>query len=478
MSVSSWRIAVCIAREEWRSLWRKRVALAAGGLLLALTVAAMVVGLEHRNAVDGERARFQATADEQWHEQPDRHPHRVVHYGHYVFRPLSALAFFDFGVDAYTGHVLYLEGHRQNTANFSDARQSSVLLRFGLLTPAFVLQTLLPLLIVFLAFGSIAREREQGQLRMMFAQGVSGRRLLAGKLLAHAGLAAVLASPAMAALAAVAIFNGSIAVPALLMILGYAAYLLLWVGVAVGVSAVVPRARDALLMLMAFWIATVILLPRLLPDAAAARTPLPTRIETDVAIHQDLAAIGDSHNPDDPYFKEFREKTLADYGVEKVEDLPVNYGGLLMAEGERLTSELFARHMQQDFQRQEEQSRFVNAFSVLSPVLALRRMSTALAGTDRKTHERFLTEAENYRYGLIQALNRLHAEYVRYQNDRDQRISHQHWQKLPRFSYQPPGLKTVVAEEVMPALAVLGLWLALLAAAILLLGQRLERAGR
>ncbi|MEX6775102.1 ABC transporter permease subunit, partial [Pseudomonas aeruginosa] len=92
--------------------------------------------------------------------------------------PLSPLAFVDFGVDSFTGNTIFLEGHRQNSANFSEARQSSLLLRFGQLTPAFVLQALAPLLLIFLAFTSVARERERGTLRLLLAQGVSGPQLL------------------------------------------------------------------------------------------------------------------------------------------------------------------------------------------------------------------------------------------------------------------------------------------------------------
>lgn len=478
MKPSFWRTVTWIAHDEWRAMRRSRVTLAAGGIALLLALAATLVGLEKKRTIDSDRTRYQATADQQWNAQPDRHPHRVVHYGHYVFRPLSPLAFFDFGVDPFTGHTLYLEGHRQNSANFSDASQSSVLLRFGLLTPAFVLQTLVPLLIIFVAFGSVARERELGQLRMILAQGVSGMRLLTGKLLSHAALAAVVSSPALAALTAIAILGEGAAIQSVLMILGYAIYLLLWVGIAVLVSAFVSHARHALMTLVGVWIAIVILLPRILPDMASASTQLPTRIETDVAIQKDLATFGDSHDPDDPYFAKFREKTLAQYGVTRVEDLPVNYAGLLMAEGERMTSELFDRYMQDNFRRQDAQGRFVNAFSLLSPVLALRQMSMALAGTDRGNHQQFLFDAEKYRFALIQALNQLHAEEVRYQNDREQRVSRQNWQELPRFAYQAPGIGQVARSHVIPALGMLGLWIVLLASAMVLLAKRLEGTGR
>ncbi|MFC0252748.1 ABC transporter permease [Massilia consociata] len=467
-----------IARTEWRAMLRNQVAVAAGVLMLALTLAAILVSHERVRAVNAERARFQASADEQWHSQPDRHPHRVVHYGHYVFRPLSPLAFFDFGVDPFTGHTLFLEGHRQNSANFSDAGQSSVLLRFGQLTPAFVLQVLTPLLIVFLAFGSVARERERGQLRLQLTQGVKGTTLLAGKLAAHAAIAMLLASPAFVALGAIAVLHGAVAAEALAILAGYALYLLVWAVAAVLVSALLPRARDALLALVGGWIVTAILLPRVMPDFATMDIERPTRIETEVAIHERLKALGDSHDPDDPYFSRFRQQVLAKYGVARIEDLPVNYGGLVMQEGERLTSELFDEFMRADYERQTAQSGIVHRAALASPVIALRRMSTALAGTNLDSHTRFLFEGEKYRYRFVQALNRLHTTEIRYQNDRDQRVGKHHWDDTPRFGYAPAPFAEVAPRHAWPAFALLGGWLAALAVSARWVAQRLERTGK
>lgn len=103
-AATAWRVAC----EEWRALRRSKVAVAAAGLLLVLTLAAIMVSLERAHSVEAQRERLQQVADQQWNSQPDRHPHRVVHYGHYVFRPLTALAFFDFGVAPFTGSTLYL----------------------------------------------------------------------------------------------------------------------------------------------------------------------------------------------------------------------------------------------------------------------------------------------------------------------------------------------------------------------------------
>ncbi|KFI08400.1 DUF3526 domain-containing protein [Massilia sp. BSC265] len=478
MSAAFRGTVAAIVRTEWRALLRNQVAVAAAVLMLALTLAAILVSHERVRAVNAERARFQSSADSQWHNQPDRHPHRVVHYGHYVFRPLSPLAFFDFGVDPFTGHTLFLEGHRQNSANFSDAGQSSVLLRFGQLTPAFVLQVLTPLLIVFLAFGSVARERERGQLRLQLTQGVKGGTLLAGKLAAHAAIAMLLAAPAFIALGAIAVLHGAVAAEALALLAAYALYLLLWALGAVLVSAMLPRARDALLVLVGGWIVTTILLPRVMPDVAMAGIGRPTRIENEVAVHERLKAMGDSHNPDDPYFSRFKQRVLAQYGVSRIEDLPVNYGGLVMQESERQTSELFDEFMRADYRRQQAENAVVYRAALASPVLALRRMSTALSGTNLDSHTRFLFEGEKYRYAFVQSLNRLHTSAIKYENDRDQRVDRRHWDDTPRFGYAPEPFGTVAARHAWPAFALLGGWLLALCVAARLIARRLERTGQ
>lgn len=467
-----------VAREEWRAMRRNQVAVTAAILLLVLTCAALLVSFEQVNAANQERARFQNSADEQWQSQPDRHPHRVVHYGHYVFRPLTPLSFFDFGVAPYTGRTLFLEGHRQNSANFSDAGQSSLLLRFGQLTPAFVLQTLTPLLLVFLAYGSVARERERGQLRLMLAQGVPGGALIAGKLASHGAVALLLALPALLALVVIGILEPTVRAQAALLAAAYGAYLLLWSSIAVLVSAMMSQARDALLALVGFWIVAVVLLPRIMPTVAELAIARPTRIETEVAIHQELARLGDSHNPNDPHYAQFRQQTLDKYGVTRIEDLPVNYGGLVIEEGERLTSALFVRQMEDEFARQDAQAVGANAASLLSPLIAVRRLSSALAGTDRESHQQFLLQGEAYRYAMVQSLNRLHVNEVRYENDRDQRISSSLWKDLPRFAYAPPTLASVIRTHVLPALALFGVWFLALAIAARAIARRLERSAR
>lgn len=469
-----------IAREEWRLLWRDRVAVMGFVLLLLLTAMSALTAWEQRQGADAERTRYQTQVDHEFEEQPDRHPHRMVHYGQFAFRTLNPLAAFDSGIDPYTGHTLYLEGHRQNSANFGDVRQSSLMLRFGQLAPAFVLQVLAPLILIFIGHASVARERETGTLRLLITQGLQPGQLVTGKLLVLATVAALALAPAALTLLGITWASSAAASLGLLLIGGYGVWLFLWAIAVVGVSTLAARGRDALIVLLALWAVTVVLVPRLGADLVAWSQPLPTRFETDLAVSRDLAAMGDSHNPDDPYFNEFRKKVLAQYGVSRVEDLPVNYKGILGMEGERLTSALFNRYADASFTAQKQQLRYVDTFSLVSPVIALRRVSMIASGTDLHAYRLFLEQAEHHRYALVQQLNRLQAEKVNFATDRsslDNRIGREHWQDMAEFRYQAEAPADMLLRA-LPMAGVLLIWLAALAGLLALACRRLGRSER
>ncbi|PTS74567.1 ABC transporter permease [Sphingomonas sp. HMWF008] len=469
-----------IARDELRLMARNRVAVIATVLLILLTLVAVASSWAHQNGIAELRGRHANAAESAFKAQPDRHPHRVVHYGTFIFRPLGPLAAFDPGVDAFTGNSMFLEGHRQNTANFGDARQSSLLVRFGQLTPAFVLQVVAPLMLIFLGYGALARETERGTLRLLMLQGASRGQVVGGKVLALGAVALIAGLPAMIGLVAIAGQPGALALPMLTMALGYAGYLALWVVLILLVSALVRRSRDALLALVALWAVAVVLLPRVAPDVASAAVPLTNRLQTEVAVARDLRAMGDSHNPDDPHFAQFKQSVLDRYGVATVEDLPINYKGLLAIEGERLSASLYDRYADTSYIAQAQQNRLVEWAGLLSPTIALRSLSMAAAGTDFAGHRRFLEQAEAYRYALVQRLNRLQMEDVSYADDaatdagadRRKRIAARNWQAMPDFRFTSPS-GSELAGNALPGLAILFGWMAGAVALLMFASRRL-----
>jgi ABC-2 type transport system permease protein len=478
--------ALAIAGAELRLMLRSRLALVGLATLLLLSGIAAVTSATQMATVARARAEAQIATDAQFKAQPNRHPHRMVHYGTYALRPVGPLAAFDPGVDSFTGTLLFLEGHRQNSAIFGAARESSDLVRFGQLTPAFVLQTLAPLLLVFLGFASVARERESGTLRTLSAHGAGASAILGGKVLALAAVALLALLPALVALGWAAARHPGESGIAALTALGYALYLLVWVMGIVAVSALSRRAQGSLVTLIALWAIIVVLVPRAAAGWAGIAAPLPSRVDTELAIAADLRRIGDAHNPNDPHFAAFKARLLKQYGVTRIEDLPFNYRGVLGQEGERLTSQLFKTYAARADAIQIAQSAQLASLGMFSPALAVRRVSMVGAATDLGTHLAFMADAESYRYAMVQRLNGLQASAVRSADDAARskdpvaegrtRISATFWKTIPDFHFASPG-PAARAEAMLPALLQLLLWMAASLALLGLAARRLSGAG-
>jgi ABC-2 type transport system permease protein len=472
-----WRVA----GHELREAWRSRV-LATLGLVVASLVAGAAITGVSRYATDmAQRARFQALVAEQWQTQPDRHPHRVAHYGFLVFRPRAPLGFFDTGVESFTGSTIFLEAHRQNSANFSDAAQSDGTRQFGEFTMALVLQLLVPLLLFVVAGVSITREREQGTLWLLLCQGVSWASVIWGKLLGTLAGVLLLVAPGVAlALAWLAApsdgWSADAVARGLLLAGSYGVYLAACAALALLVSAAHRTSRGALVMLVAIWIAVWVIVPRALPGLATALYPVPSRAAFDAEVERRVRELGDSHNPNDPNFRAFRESTLREYGVDRIEELPVNYNGLVMLEGERLTTEAYRAHLAALVDTYRRQERLVRWAGLVSPFVAMRSVSMALAGVDVPHALEFERQAEEYRYTMTQRLNELHTYEVEHARDRylggaeggapsRQRIDRAHFQAIPPFAYDPPAIGWALSEQ-WSALLTLGMWTLVLGAAV------------
>lgn len=463
---------LAILDNELRQILSQRMAVGASLLLAAAMAVALLLGsLHHQQQLD-QQLTFQAIVDRQWADQPDRHPHRVAHFGTFAFRPPSSLAFFDPGVDRQVGNAQFLEAHRQNPANFAAAGQMPVFTAISHLSPAMLLQVLLPLLMLAIGGLSVAREREQGTWLSMRSQGLPAGRIVLSKGLAYALLGAIIVSVAcLLTLVLITLVGGKAHTGTLVALaalgLAYLVYALFWAQLAVLVSALCKDSRQTLALLAGIWLLLVVVSPRAMPFLVALPDPPVDRTTFNAAIDADLRALGDSHNTQDPHFAAFRQATLKRYGVERVEDLPVNFGGLLMQEGERRTSEVFERHYATLQARWDGQEKRLTWLAVLNPVLALQQASAALAGTDRNAFRHFEAQAETYRYAFIQQLNQVHTHEIRYENDRGQRVSRDHWQAIAPFVYQPETLVQRLRRTGLP-LAILFGWslaLPLLAAA-------------
>lgn len=363
-----------IATNEIRHSLRNRSLLIACVSIAALLLLSAIIAQQNQAKLNAQRAAFQNQVRSNWLEQPDRHPHRVSHYGYLAFRPKAPLSFFDSGVDSFAGTSVYLEAHRQNTANFREANHSGGMLRFGELSPALVLQLLVPLAIFFLGFATITGERESGTLPMLLAQGVTWREIILGKTLGVAAMALLITAPGTLLLLvwhwlAGGEFRGDTLWRTLGLLVGYGLYLLIFAALAVLVSAWQQTSRSALTSLILLWVLFCVVVPRGAQTLGSSVAPAPAKAEFDARLESELAKEGDSHDPNDPHFAALRDATLKKYNVSDIKDLPFNYGAFVMLEAEKISSEIFRRHYGELLDTFRRQNRFSEWAAVLNPYL-------------------------------------------------------------------------------------------------------------
>lgn len=463
-----------IARRELLDAWRDGRLRWAGGVSVLLLLVSLVLGAAHDRRQRDERATAARLERETWLEQGEKNAHSAGHQGVHVFKPVAPLAAFERGIEPFVGSTVFLEAHRQNHAAFLPAQDASAMRRFGELTAANGLQLLAPLLVVLLAFGSLAGERERGTLRQALSLGVRARTLVLGKAL---GLGAALAL----ALAPVALVGAwmllrtpeaeSSGTGARLATLGlaYGVYLAGALGLCLFVSAFSASARSALATLLACWAANAVVAPRLAADLVRHLQPLPELSAFQAEVQRDLAQGIDGHDPRNERLAAFAEKTMQEHGVKRLEDLPFNFQGLAMLESERLANEVYDHHFGALWDRIEAQDRSVTLAGLAAPLLALRSASMALAGTDFTHHRDFAQAAEEHRRKLVQVLN----EETMRAKDAHAPAGRELWERLPEFTHAlrsfPAALRSAAA-----GLAVLGLWSAAVWGALLVLAPRLE----
>ncbi len=448
-----------VARKEFTDVVRdgrfRWCSVVVGVLLLA----SLGHGWVQARSAERELAAAQATAREHWESQGEKNPHSAAHYGTYAFKPRLALSFVDEGVDPYVGTSVRLEAHRQNDFLLRPAQDATAAQRLGRLTAAQVLQHLVPLLVVLLAFGAFADERERGTLRQLLATGVGRRELALGKALGVAGALALLLVPAaVAGAAALVVANpGPVASPLArgAVLAGvYLAYFAVFLALSLAVSASVRTARTALVVLLGMWATNAMVAPRVAVDLSKWLHPTPSAIEFARGIEREMATgVEGVPRPDRAATT---ERLLAEHGVERAEDLPLNLSGVHLQESEEFGNRILDRNHGALWNAFERQSVVHETLAALAPSLAVRALSMGLAGTDVEQHRHFAVAAESYRRDVMRRMNGDLAENSR--TGETYLAGPELWAETPPFQYAAPSLGWVLGNRTLSILA-LGAWL-------------------
>ncbi len=456
-----------IARKEFIELLRDGRFRITAAIVFALLLVSLAIGFNQYREARADRAAAQATAYEQWLNQGERNPHSAAHYGMYAFKPLSALAFVDRGTENYTGTAIFLEAHKRNEFRFRPAKDTASVARFGELTAAIVLQLLLPLLIILLTFSTFSGERESGTLRQVLSLGAARRDLAIGKALGAAVALGVLLVPAI--LPAVVLLSlvstdtswqNELARGAFLTTF-YLVYFAVILLVALAVSARARSSRAALVILLAFWIFTGLVVPRASADLAKRLYPTPSTVQFSREMEKEILHAEQGRK------ERLTAKVLKEYNVQRIEDLPFNFEGLSLQDSEERGDEVIDRFYQNLETTFERQNRLQEIAAAFSPAQAARLVSMGLSGTDIATQRDFARASEDYRRIFVREMNEavMRDEGVFDQNYRgtqtlSRKAGRELWETVEPFSYEMPSVFWVLRNHVFGIGVLLG-WLAI-----------------
>ncbi|MEM7098606.1 MAG: DUF3526 domain-containing protein [Pseudomonadota bacterium] len=471
-----------IAADEWRYWLRSKLALAVVGLFTLMLVSVSLVTALRMQEAAAELDHHQAEAESVFVSQPNRNPHRMVHYGHYVFRTPTPLAMFDPGLDSVTGQAMFLEGHRQNSATFSSAGASGDLGGLSWLTPALTYQIFAPLLIILLGHSAVVREREARVLASLLAQGVSGKLIVLGKFCALMMFILVLLLP-LAISAMFAMANGESFLTAVSLVGVYLLYLSAWGALTLLISSVFQRRTAVITGLASSWLVLTLVLPAVAVNLASAHMPIAGKIEMELAMLTEYKDVSDGHSVSESAFEQLQGELFEQYGVDRVEDLQINIRGLLAQKAEQELTDAMDVYAEKRMSSEVQQARVLATLGWLSPMLSVSVASKTIAGTDISHYHRFLRQAEALRIDFVQGINQVHAEQLSYIDDinrnRDEasynrsRVDASNWQLLKdfRFETDASGVRLTSAAT---AIGILSTWVVLLAGLLIWVGGRLR----
>ena len=394
----------------------------------------------------------------QWESIDAMNPHGAAHYGTYVFKPANLLGSLDEGVNSVSGNVLRVEGHVQNEIVHSEASQMQSISKFGKLKSSLLLQYIVPILLIFLAFSSISNEKRSGRLKLLVLQGAKPFSLILGKTLSiwmyGVGLLAL-------TILAYALFNlqglnGDVLSRTALFFLSYSLYYFIITGLTVFFSASWQNPTMALTSMLGLWIVWTVFLPNILLSSVEKWHELPSRNAFKAAMKEDRSKGLDGHNPSDERTKELEAKVLEEYGVDSLSQLPINFDGLVMQEDEEYGNKVWDKHFGNLKSVFVQQKRTYQLGGIVNPFISLQNASMGFSGNDNLHHQEFLVQVEDYRRVFIKMLNDKHAFGGSKTGDWGWKADNEFFKSVPDFEHRPTALASMLPHYTTDVLLLIG----------------------
>ncbi len=453
-----------IARKEMQDLLRDRRYRLVGLVLLVLVGIGFVTAGQSNTRTNAERVAAQQLSREGWLNQPPKNPHSAAHFGNFAFRLKTPLSLFDNGLDSFTGTSVFLEPHKQDDFKFSQAEDATSIIRFGELTPAFVLQFILPLLIVFLCFDSVSREKEMTTLPLLLSQGVSLPQVVIGKIVGYWLMISGLLVPVFGVLL-LSLVGQPLPAPGdtifrfVLLLLSYGLYAGILVTVSVVGSAFSLTSRAALMKLLGLWMLACVVLPKVTSNLGSTLVATPSQYAYAKLVKHDEENGLDGHDPHDARRAVLLKQLLTRYGVDSAAALPINFDAVAMVESEKYTTQIYRKRIGDVRNVFARQNRLSQLAGFVNPFQAVQGVSMALCGTDYAQFTHFQDQTEQYRLYFVNTMNEFMASHTK-SGDWKTKFGPKSYRAIRPFTYQEPPVSWAIGQQWVACFALTG-WLLL-----------------
>ncbi|MDX1252416.1 MAG: DUF3526 domain-containing protein [Gammaproteobacteria bacterium] len=330
-------------------------------------------------------------------DAPFRDPRNALFVGGgsaatHVALPAQPLAITAIGQSDLYPATLRVSSGSKDTFFFADEIANPAHLLSGSFDLAFVLVFVYPLWILALTYNLVSGEREQGTLALTVSCPVQVRTVMIGKLLVRAGIpmlitvAAVLAGLAFIVGGALASAGQALA-GLVLAIIVYGAF---WAVLAAAVNGLGRDSAYNALLLVAAWIAVLLIVPSLINAWAEARYPSPSRAEMVLAVR---AASADADRE--------RDAALARYQDEHPQGEELRRGSYRERTLRRLAVQLAATDRSEKIMTAHEaqlqrQHALAERLAYVSPALLMHDALAEIAGTGRSRYRSFFAQVDRF----------------------------------------------------------------------------------
>ena len=441
--------------NEWKRFLRDRLFIYSTVFFVFSLFIVVFLGTLQNTKQQIYRDQAQKHVRKQWESLEAMNPHSAAHYGSYAFKPMNVLNSMDNGINDLTGNVIKLEGHVQNEIVYSEASQGLSISKFGKLKSSLILQYVIPLFLIFLAYGSLSSEKETQRIKLLLFQGVSLKKLTYAKSLSIWMYGFLLLMITVALQSLINTNDSEVFNRVTTLVISYGFYYYIISLLATYFSAILKNNTSALSSILAIWIIWTIFLPKIWGNTVEKIYPLPSRQSFQSVMKEDRSKGIDGHNPRDKRREDLKEKILAEYGVDSLKNLPINFDGIVMQKDEEYGDKVWDKHFGSNYNILSKQKFLYQLSGFLNPFASLQGASMGFCGTDMIHHLDFLRKSEDYRRHLIKTLNDAHAYGGSKTGDWGWTVDNDFFKSVEGFTYVTPKIKEKIKYYFIDLLALL-----------------------